>query len=144
MPNLVLAGGRGWKVDNVYDFLGRTANVDRTVKIVDKPSGAELEFLYRRCALTVFPSRLEGCGLPIGERLWFGKRVICAARSSMPEVAGSFANYFSHDEPPAKEAAGMHARISGRESVWVRGIGCPPHLHDGFETGNGFANSLDG
>ena len=44
MPNLVLAGGRGWKVDNVYDFLGRTANVGGTVKIVDKPSDAELEY----------------------------------------------------------------------------------------------------
>ena len=103
--HLVLAGGRGWKVDSVYDFLRRTANVGGTVKIIDKPSDAELEFLYRHCEFTVFPSLLEGWGLPIGESLWFGKPVICAASASMPEVGGSFATYFSHDEPGSLLAA---------------------------------------
>jgi glycosyltransferase involved in cell wall biosynthesis len=134
MPNLVLAGGRGWKVDDVYDFLGRTANVGGTVKIVDKPSDAELEFLYRHCAFTVFPSRLEGWGLPIGESLWFGKPVICAASSSMPEVGGRFATYFSHDEP--------NSLLAALESMLDNPVSLPRDIRCQLTTWNATARSI--
>jgi len=104
-PDLVLAGNKGWCVSDVYAFLLHTGNVGGTAKIIDKPSDAELEYLYRKCAFTVFPSLFEGWGLPIGESLWFGKPVICAANASMPEVGGSFATYFNHDEPGSLLAA---------------------------------------
>jgi glycosyltransferase involved in cell wall biosynthesis len=43
--------------------------------------------LYKRCAFTVFPSVMEGFGLPILESLWFGKPCICANFGAMAEVA---------------------------------------------------------
>lgn len=104
LPSLVLAGKKGWKIDDLYAFLRDTNNVNGTVKIVDGPSDAELELLYRNCKFTVFPSLLEGWGLPIGESLWFGKPVLCANNSSMPEVGGRFATYFSHDDPGSLQA----------------------------------------
>ena len=99
LPKLVLAGGKGWGVDDVYQFLKATSDVEGTVKIVDGPNDAELELLYKNCRFTVFPSLFEGWGLPIGESLWFGKPVICANNSAMPEVGGSFATYFDHSQP---------------------------------------------
>jgi glycosyltransferase involved in cell wall biosynthesis len=104
-PVLVLAGGKGWSVGNVYDFLRRTGNAGGTVKIIDKPNDAELEFLYQNCEFTVFPSLFEGWGLPIGESLWFRKPVICADNASMPEVGRDFAAYFNHETPGSLFAA---------------------------------------
>ncbi len=42
---------------------------------------------YKKCRFTVFPSLLEGYGLPIVESLWFGKPCICANFGVMSEVA---------------------------------------------------------
>ena len=133
-PNLVLAGSRGWKVENVYDLLRRTANVGGTVKIVDKPTDVELEFLYRNCEFTVFPSLFEGWGLPIGESLWFGKPVICADNASMPEVGGRFATYFSHDKPGSLLAA-LERMIDKPASL-------PKDIRSYLTTWDGTANSI--
>ena len=43
--------------------------------------------LYKGCSFTVFPSVMEGFGLPILESLWFGKPCICANFGAMAEVA---------------------------------------------------------
>lgn len=96
---LVLAGGKGRGGDEVFAFLRETENIGGKATIVEKPNDAELELLYRHCQFTVFPSFYEGWGLPIGESLWFGKPVLCANSSSMPEVGGNFATYFDHDKP---------------------------------------------
>ncbi len=50
-------------------------------------SDAELAEAYRACSFTVFPSRLEGFGLPIVESLWHGRPVICGANGAIGEVA---------------------------------------------------------
>jgi glycosyltransferase involved in cell wall biosynthesis len=42
---------------------------------------------YRACDFTVYPSILEGFGLPIGESLWLGRPCICADFGAMVEVA---------------------------------------------------------
>ncbi len=50
-------------------------------------SDNDLEGYYRACSFTVFPSVLEGFGLPILESLWFAKPCICANFGAMAEVA---------------------------------------------------------
>ncbi len=46
-----------------------------------------LQSLYEECDFTVFPSVLEGWGLPIVESLWFGKPCICANFGAMAQTA---------------------------------------------------------
>ena len=46
-----------------------------------------LRKLYETCDFTVFPSELEGWGLPIAESLWFGRPCICANFGAMSETA---------------------------------------------------------
>ena len=46
-----------------------------------------LQNLYEACDFTVFPSELEGFGLPILESLWFGRPCICADFGAMAETA---------------------------------------------------------
>ena len=46
-----------------------------------------LHALYRECAFTVYPSLMEGFGLPIVESLWHGKPCICGGNGALGEVA---------------------------------------------------------
>ncbi len=48
---------------------------------------AELHAAYRRCAFTVYPSMLEGFGLPVIESLQHGRPCICSARGALAESA---------------------------------------------------------
>ena len=50
-------------------------------------SEAELYSAYRECSFTVFPSLLEGFGLPIVESLWHGRPVVCGNNGALGEVA---------------------------------------------------------
>ena len=46
-----------------------------------------LRRLYEECDFTVYPSLLEGFGLPIIESLWFGRPCVCANFGVMAETA---------------------------------------------------------
>jgi len=48
---------------------------------------AAMRALYERCALAVFPSIAEGCGLPVLEALWMGLPVLCSPLPSHRESA---------------------------------------------------------
>ena len=46
-----------------------------------------LHALYRECAFTVYPSLMEGFGLPIAESLWHGKPCLCGGDGALGELA---------------------------------------------------------
>jgi glycosyltransferase involved in cell wall biosynthesis len=52
-------------------------------------SDAELHSAYRDSSFTVFPSLLEGFGLPIIESLWHGRPVVCGANGALGEIAAA-------------------------------------------------------
>ena len=60
-----------------------------SLSIVDFP------IIYRLATALIYPSLYEGFGLPVLEALWTGLPVICSDTSSLPEVAGDAALYFS-------------------------------------------------
>lgn len=68
------------------------------IRFIDLPSDDELETLYRRAHMFVFPSRLEGFGMPPLEALSYGTPVAVARSSSLPEAVGPFAQYFDPDD----------------------------------------------
>ena len=47
----------------------------------------ELREQYARCHFTVFPSIVEGCGLPVLESLWNARPCVCYDSGSMGEIA---------------------------------------------------------
>ena len=77
--------------------LGVTGDV-RFLAWVDQ---AELEGLYSAAACFVFPSLMEGFGLPVLEAMARGVPVSCSARGALGEVAGDAALVFD----PESEAA---------------------------------------
>lgn len=89
MP-LVLAGGKGWLMDNFQrhlDALGITANVVMTGYVSDD----ELIWLYRNCYANLYPSLFEGFGLPVLEGMQYGAPTITSNNTSIPEAAGDAA-----------------------------------------------------
>jgi glycosyltransferase involved in cell wall biosynthesis len=95
LPLLVIAGGG--KPEQI------TVPVDdrlrRKIHFVYRPNDAEMAHLYQKSRFTVFPSKYEGWGLPIGESMWYGKFCVTSNISSIPEVAGDLVDYFDPNDP---------------------------------------------
>ena len=94
VPNLVFVGKWGWAISDLKEYLEESDYVGGRLHIYNAISDAELEFLYRNCLFTIYPSFAEGWGLPIGESLWYGKPCIASNTTAMPEVGGDFCKYF--------------------------------------------------
>lgn len=87
---LVLAGGRGWLMEDFQKDLNELGVADR-VLMTGYVSDDELVWLYRNCYANLYPSLFEGFGLPVLEGMQFGAPTIASRSTSIPEVAGDAA-----------------------------------------------------
>src|SRR5581483_8319652 len=94
VPTLVCAGSVGWLVADLMAQLDNADYLGGKIMLVENPTDAELDALYRGCLFTVFPSLYEGWGLPVTESLAFGKPCVISNRTSLPEAGGELARYF--------------------------------------------------
>jgi glycosyltransferase involved in cell wall biosynthesis len=62
-----------------------------TARLLVRPSRADLTALYSMATVFVFPSWIEGFGLPVLEAMRCGAPVISSDRGSLPEVVGDAA-----------------------------------------------------
>lgn len=92
-PDLVFVGRFGWRVSSLMEMLETSRYLDDRVHILHDLSDAELQTLYNACLFTVFPSFVEGWGLPVGESLAHGKPCVASSTSSIPEVGGDLVDY---------------------------------------------------
>ncbi len=67
----------------------RAAVARNAVRIIIRPTRDELLALYSLCDAFVFPSWIEGFGLPVLEAMACGAPVIASDRGSLPEVVGN-------------------------------------------------------
>jgi len=54
----------------------------------------ELSHIYSETSIVLFPSLLEGLGIPLLEAMEFGAKIVCSGNSVFPEVCGDSAVYF--------------------------------------------------
>lgn len=87
---LVIAGGRGWMYDEIYDA-PQTFGVTASVHFIGFAPDADLPALYSLAELLAYPSLYEGFGLPVLEAMACGTAVVTSNNSSLPEVAGDAA-----------------------------------------------------
>lgn len=89
---LVLAGGRGWNCESIYQRISESKYSERII-MPGFISDGEKQFLYKNAVALVYPSLYEGFGMPILEAFKNNCPVITANNSSMPEAGGEAAFY---------------------------------------------------
>jgi glycosyltransferase involved in cell wall biosynthesis len=94
VPTLVWAGRVGWMVGDLMQQLTNAEWLDDKIRLVEDPTDAEIEALYRGSLFTLFPSFVEGWGLPVTESLAFGKPCLIADHAALREAGGTLARCF--------------------------------------------------
>jgi len=92
-PYFVLVG----KIDYFFRRLKKyvkEVELSKRVKFLGYVTDEELKFLYQNAKIYVFPSLIEGFGLPPLEAMSQGLPVLSSNRSCLPEVLGEAAQYF--------------------------------------------------
>jgi glycosyltransferase involved in cell wall biosynthesis len=97
LPHLLLVSGVQKQADRFAAIAAQAGATDH-VRFLPYQSAADLVALYAGAALTIYPSRIEGWGLPVTESLALGTPVLTSNTSSMPEAGGSFAHYFDPED----------------------------------------------
>lgn len=86
-------------------------------------SDADVEQHYKKADAFVFPSLMEGFGLPVLEAFHHGVPLLCSDRTSLPEIAGDAAIYFDPTDAHSIAAAirSFFAQPSLREQLIEKG-----------------------
>ncbi|MDR0680740.1 MAG: glycosyltransferase family 4 protein [Dysgonamonadaceae bacterium] len=98
---LIIAGAHNTAYGKTISEMIRKKGLQDRVITPGIISEADKVWLYAHCEALLFPSTNEGMGLPIIEAMRFGKPVIAARQSSIPEFGREYAYYFSSFEPAA-------------------------------------------
>jgi glycosyltransferase involved in cell wall biosynthesis len=72
---------------------------------------------YAACAFTVYPSRVEGFGLPVLESLAHGKPCVCAGRGALGETARGGGCLALDDPGPEALAAGLRRLLTDSSAL---------------------------
>ncbi|HUO84896.1 MAG TPA: glycosyltransferase family 1 protein [Thermoanaerobaculia bacterium] len=96
-PRLVLAGGRGWKIDRFLERVCRRHGESLLITgFVDR---AVLRDLYRGAICFVYPSHDEGFGIPPLEAMACGTPVIASDAGALRETVGEGALVVRKENP---------------------------------------------
>ncbi len=92
-PQLVLAGGEGWLMDETFSFIRKAGLSDRLC-LTGYLEDEDLCALYSSCKAFIYPSVYEGFGLPPLEAMACGAPVIAARNAALQETLGGAAILF--------------------------------------------------
>jgi O-antigen biosynthesis alpha-1,2-rhamnosyltransferase len=96
---LCLVGKRGWLCDDLLSRVRRHPQWSQRLFWFHDLSDTELDYCYRHAKAFLFPSFIEGYGLPIVEALQRGLPVFASDIPVHREVAQDFARYFDPHRP---------------------------------------------
>jgi len=85
--DLVFIGGSGWRSEPFDDEIARLRAMNRPVQVRKRATETQLWASYRLARFSLFPSLVEGYGLPIVESIASGTPVITTDYGSMAEIA---------------------------------------------------------
>jgi glycosyltransferase involved in cell wall biosynthesis len=89
-PQLVIAGGQGWMMDDFVSFIKQKGVEDR-VRLTGYLEDEDLCGLYSTCTAFIYPSLYEGFGLPPLEAMACGAPVITSRTPALVETVDTAA-----------------------------------------------------
>jgi len=92
-PKLVIIGQRGWECENVVDMLERCDKLKNYVIEIPRCSDEMLSAYLHHARALLFPSFVEGYGMPLAEALGMGIPVIASDLGVFREIAGEIPEY---------------------------------------------------
>ncbi|MEE9374368.1 MAG: glycosyltransferase family 1 protein [Saprospiraceae bacterium] len=83
--------------DSAVEFLSDAVkyNVEDWVRVEKKVNDRTLSLYYSHCSALVYPSLVEGFGLPIVEGIFHSAIVVCSDHPALREAGGAVAEYFN-------------------------------------------------
>ena len=87
---LVLAGGKGWLFEDVYNMIGEL-RLDDQIHMIGQVPSEDLLNLYNAAEMLAHPAFYEGFGLPPLEAMSCGLPTVVSNVASLPEVVGDAA-----------------------------------------------------
>lgn len=112
IPLLVIAGGKGWQYEEIFQRVWELRLSDRVV-FTDYIDDSDVPLLMNGAEAFCFPSIYEGFGMPPLEAMSCGVPVIVSNTSSLPEVTGDCG--ISVDPYDTDEIAEALIRTTDRE-----------------------------
>ncbi|QBQ98343.1 glycosyltransferase family 4 protein [Paraburkholderia pallida] len=99
-PKLVIIGRRGWECENVVDMLERCSPIRGVVIEEAGCSDERLRAWLLHARALLFPSFVEGYGMPLVEALTLGAPVLASDLGVFHEIAGDIPDYLDPLDGP--------------------------------------------
>jgi len=121
---LLIAGKHSGAYTESLLSLVRELGVEKRVHFLDYVTDAQLAYLYAKACAFVFPSFIEGFGMPVLEAMNAGLPVITSKQGALAEIAGNAALLVDPRSP--EDIAAAMSRIAGdfqlRENLKKKGF----------------------
>ena len=98
---LCFVGRVGWKVESITNRISGSKERDKRLFHWSDLNDTELDYCYAHASMLLFPSIVEGFGLPIVESLTKGLPVLASDTPIHREVGGDMIGYFDLNNPLA-------------------------------------------
>jgi glycosyltransferase involved in cell wall biosynthesis len=145
-PRLLVIGQRGWECDQVFNLLSRSELLKGAVTEINQCNDASLAGYLRQARALLFPSLVEGYGLPLVEALRCNTPVIASDLPVFREIAGDVPEYLDPLDGPAWQRAVLNYSDVGSitRCSQIRRIGRyqPPTWQDHFEAVDSWLTTL--
>lgn len=143
-PKLVVIGNRGWECENAVDMLERCSGLQGAVIEESGCSDERLAAWFHHAQALLFPSFVEGFGMPIIEALAMGTPVIASDLPVFREIAGDTPDFLdpldgpgwlsrieAYARPNSHERAAQLAKIEAfRTPTWQEHFSCVDRFLD--------------
>lgn len=97
--NLIISGNYNKPYGELIKNLVIEKKLEKKVFLTGRVDDVAKQFYLSKCAAFLFPSSLEGFGLPPIEAMSFGKPIFLSNKTSLPEIGGSDCFYWDNLEP---------------------------------------------
>ena len=97
--HLCIIGGYGWKSEKLIERINNHPNLDKNLTWFSDLNDTELSHCYNNAKALIFPSIIEGFGLPLIEALHYGCPVMASDIPVFREIGGDRCSYFSINSP---------------------------------------------